>query len=776
MKKSILIILVAVCFVVAVGAFVYIYTRRATSDEAIKNRLAGMLKDFGDAEIDSVHFDFLEGITVENFSFVGTSEDARGKTIKIPRIILKHDPQSLIKGRFVINNVIIIAPELTVEKPTDTWSLLDAIKVNFDTAETPPYMDVLQQGIEIRDLKIHIKEDPQTSSQEIKLSGIDMTFLPYAGSFKDIIVKGSIDDDFLGNYSFEMKLFPNDPRLDIEASANNVMMNEEFCNRFPYIGKMLWEDYRPVGRVNATCNICFDNRNQQKKMDYVINVNLNGLQAMHKYLPVPIYDLNGEIALNSKKIYLKSLAAYIKNGESTSHAELNGVFDLYGSEKTFIAKVTNLFLNQELLKKATDIDEQMCSKIQPSGLVDLTFQYNEGENQKQDYYLRVNSKGMEIRLADFPLPISSVTGEFNLVNNMMVFKNASGFIECGDQLVFTEMNGVYDMKRGRKIFHFLAPNVSITESFLKNLPNTAVGEKIWTHLQPAGKVGISGTFQGFLEQKDFNYTVDVELKGCELLTGIHKIPFWGVEGRLEFTKEGLLGKRISARCCGGQVEGNLVFKTDTNTNQYEGVMNFSRIALEDLANKIGEKKNTLSGLLHGNVAFHGSGTDPKGFSAEGKVNVNEGYLSEVPIILNIFNVLNLSLPKKESFHSAKIKFGVKEGVIHVSEGMVSSDTVELDGRGNIDFDGKIRFTVAAGFNKGFFSQLPIVGKFFDLVVGGVRKQLTMVEIKGTLLNPTTHLAPFKPLTQSIESMFDILPKHGLNTTSDSEKEAKEKEL
>lgn len=776
MKKSIIIVLAVVCFLIAVGSCVYVVARRATSGEVIKNRLAGMMKEFGDSEIGSVEIDFLEGITVENFSFVGTSEDTRGKSIKIPRMVLKHDPLSLIKGQFVMNNAVIIAPELTVEEPADIWSLLDAIKVNFDRASTPPYMNLLRRGIEIRDLKIHIKEVPQTLSPEITLSGIDMIFLPYAGSFKDIIITGSIDDNLLGNYSFEMKLFPDGPRLDIEAYANNVVMNEEFCGRFPYIGKMLWEDYKPVGKVNASCKVSLDNKDKRKKMDYVIGVNLNGLEAMHKHLPVPIYDLNGELEINPSKIYLRGIAAYIKTGESTSHAELNGEFDLYGSKKTFVAKVANLFISQELLNKVPDIDEQVRSNIQLSGLADLIFQYNEGENHKRDYSLRVNGKGLEMRLADFPLPISYVTGEFNLANNVMVFKDASGFIECGDQSVFTEMNGVYDMNRNRRIFHFHSPKVSITESFLKNLPNATFGEKIWTHLQPSGKVGISGIFQGFLEQKDFSYTMDVELKGCEMLAGTYKIPLWGMEGRLEFSKEGLLGKHISARCCGGQVEGSLVFKTDTHPNQYEGEVNFSRIALEELARKMGNKENALSGLLFGNIKFHGSGTDPKSFSAGGKINVNEGYLSEVPIILNIFNVLNLSLPKKESFHSAKVKFDVKDGMIHINEGMVNSDTVELSGRGHINFDGTMHIDVAAGFNKGFFSQLPIVGKFFDLIVGGVRKQLTMVEIKGTFSNPETHSVPFKPFTRSIGSMFDILPKHELSTTPDSDKKDETREL
>lgn len=771
MKKTGVIIAIIVSFVIGITATGYILVKRATSDEAIKGRLLSMLRDFGEAEIDHAHMDFLEGIEIDNLSFVGTSEDVQGKSLKIPKIVLKHDPQSLIKGQLNISNAVIIAPELTVEKPTDIWSLLNAIKTNFDNLEMPAYMDALRQGIEIRDLKVHIKEDPQTNSPEIKLSGIDITFLPYAGSFQDLIIKGDINDEFLGNYSFTMRLYPDIPRLDVEAYANNIILSEAFCDRFPYIGKMLWSDYKPMGKVSVSCNASFHNRDQQKKMDYGININLNGLEVIYTDWPILIYNLNGEVELNPEKLYLKGIVGYIRCGNCTSQAEFKGEFDLYDSQKTFVITIPNLYVNQELLKNIPEFGEQVWSKAHPTGLVGLTLQHNEGENQERNYFLTVNCKGLEIKPPDFPLPISYVNGEFKLANNVVVFKNASGLIQCGDQSVFTEMNGVYDMNSGRKIFNFHAPHLSITESFLKNLPNKEIGEKLWTNLNPAGKVDIRANFQGFGEKKDDDYTMEINLKDCEITAGAYKIPLWGMTGRLELNKRGFFSKRIDAKCCGGHVEGMLSIETDTDPHQYKGELNFSRVALEELAQKVTKTENSLSGLLYGNIKFQGSGIDPKNFYAEGQINVNEGYLTEVPIILSVFNFLNLSLSKKESFHSAKAKFIVKDGIIHVEDGRVYSDTIELDGRGNINFDGDIHIDIVAGFNKGLFSQLPIVGKFFDLVVGGVRKQLTMVEIKGTYSNPESHSVPFKPFTQSIKSMFDVLPKeaHEITKATESKK-------
>ena len=769
MKKNLIIISAIVCVLLGTAGTGYFIFKRATSDEVIKSRLLSALKDFGEVEVEHVHMDFLEGIIIDNLSFIGTSEYLRGKSIKVPKIVLKHSPQSLIKGQININNAIVIAPELTVEKATDVWSLLDAIKANFDKAEMPTYIDVLNHGLEIRDLKVHIKENPQTNSHEIKLSGVDITFLPYAGSFKDIVIKGNIDDELFGNYSFTMDLHPGIPSLDIKANANNIMLNEEFLTHFPYIGKTLWNNYKPTGKINVSCTANFDNRDKQKKKDYVINVNLNGLEAMYANWPFLIYNLNGDAELNTEKLYLKGIVGYIKSGNSTSQAEFKGEFDLHGPKETFVMTIPNLFVNQELLKNIPNFGEQIWSKIQPTGLVDLTFQYNKGGQGEKSCFLSVNCRDLEIVPLNPSMPISHVNGQFKLCNNIILFTNASGFIQCGSQSIFAEMNGIYDLNNDRKIFNFHVPNLSITEDLLKNLPSTKMGEKAWANLKPTGKADIIANFQGFKEEKDNNYSIEINLKDCEINDSKHNILLWGIGGRLEVNKDSILTKHFDGKCCGGHVEGTLSVNTEKEPYQYEGELNFSRIILEEISRKIIKAEKSWSGLLYGRINYRGNGADPKSFYADGQINVNEGYLSDVPIILSVFNLLNLTLPKKESFHSAQTKFTVKDGIIHVDEGKVYSDTVELNGKGDINLNGDLHLNIVAGFSKDFFSQIPIVGRLFEFIVGGVRKQLTMVEIRGTFLKPESHSVPFKSFTRSIKSMFDLLPKDKRETTTHTEK-------
>jgi len=122
------------------------------------------------------------------------------------------------------------------------------------------------------------------------------------------------------------------------------------------------------------------------------------------------------------------------------------------------------------------------------------------------------------------------------------------------------------------------------------------------------------------------------------------------------------------------------------------------------------------------------------------------------------------LPNKESFHTANLKYSIKDKIVYVEELEVLSNAIELGCVGTVDFDGKIDLTVVAGLSKETFSQIPFIGGLMDFVVGGVRKKLTTVQITGTLLKPETKMIGLKPVTDSVKRIIDVLvhPKENMN--------------
>jgi len=124
--------------------------------------------------------------------------------------------------------------------------------------------------------------------------------------------------------------------------------------------------------------------------------------------------------------------------------------------------------------------------------------------------------------------------------------------------------------------------------------------------------------------------------------------------------------------------------------------------------------------------------------------------------LSILKLLSVSLPNKESFHTANLKYSIKDKIVYVEELEVLSNAIELGGMGTVDFDGNIDLTVVAGLSKETFSQIPFVGGLMDFVVGGVRKKLTKVQITGTLLKPESRMIGLKPVTDSVKRIIDVL--------------------
>ena len=246
MKKIIFIIFV--CFlliIVGAGIAGYIFISKLTSDEAIKSRISDAFQNLGDIHIERARFDFAEGILIENISLSGKSGIMQNKFFKCQKVIIEYDLKRLLKKEFNVVKIIAINPELTIEKPTRIWELLDGIKEGFENANLPLFADVLHKGIEARGLKVHIKEHPEFHNPEIKLSGINISFMPFAGSFGNITARGAIADEHMGNYSFSMKIRPDIPALSITLDAYNMAMNEEFLCLFPFYGKHILDEYQP---------------------------------------------------------------------------------------------------------------------------------------------------------------------------------------------------------------------------------------------------------------------------------------------------------------------------------------------------------------------------------------------------------------------------------------------------------------------------------------------------------------------------------------------------
>ena len=890
----ILIIIFSVLLCLLAGG--YVTLKIFTSDKAIQSRITKTLEGFtgGKLNIGHAYFDLFKGLSLDKVRFEGKNpEDLR---IEVERILVRYEPSALLRGEILINSIMIISPELFVAKEEDAiWKFLNGVKALLDHSGLKYPTDQLRRGVIVKAANIHVF-DKVFRNGVLDIENLDLFGQQLGGSLRDIIIKGIINDGFWKGLELNVDTNLATPELKLIARVRDKTMTEELMLELPVIGEKFWNTYSPVGKFNFGCTLDFNNKNYERKMDYLLELDVVDGEMTYIKWPFLIKNVNGKLEFSKKGTFLKSMKGDIQNEGKQSYGEIDAFFGLGNAKKIVNLNVPNFNITETLLKMIPDVGEKVWKDYRPEGNIDLTIKYESNEDASViDYSAEAICKGIKARHPNIPYDLSNIVGLIRNDGKNIYLKNMSGYLLSGTKTNRTMFDGVIDLESKEKRFTVSIPNLDLTEDIVKNIPKK--GEDIWHTYKPAGQVDFTADYKGFEDSSKDEYIITVDGKGNELEYADLSIKLSDVIGRVIVDKDdvqlkniqgyivnddqlaravcngvyklrnkekktlfnifdlrvtdGLLDKfskqlknewlkiepvgrvnvaledeinsvngkdkhtiTIDAMGCevglnnlparigsggpvritdidgriniedgqltsrnfigifnGGNVNGLIKLDRTTPNGAYAGNLNFEKVSLQKLMENFVKDKQKWTGECEGNVEFQGEGKGLKNLTAKGRAKLREGYLSEVPVLLSILKLLNLSIPKKETFHTANIKYSIKDKVIHVEELEVFSDSVELGCIGTAGFDGAIDLTVVAGFNKETFSQIPFIGGLMDFVVGGVRKTLTKVQITGTLSDPKSTMIGLKPFTHPIKSIFDVLSK----TKEDKEEGTKQED-
>ena len=557
-----------------------------------------------------------------------------------------------------------------------------------------------------------------------------------------------------------------DARKSVNLNIPNFNITETLMKMIPDVGEKVWNDYHPKGNIDLT--IKYESNEDKSVTDYSAKASCKGITAENPFIPYDISNIIGLIENDGKNIYLKNMSGYLQNGQKTNHCMIDGVISPKSKEKRFIVSIPNLDLREEVVKSIPKKGEDIWSRYKPTGQVDFMLNYRGFEDSSKDeYVITVDGKGNEIKYADLSIELKDVIGRVIVSKNDVQLKNLRGYMINGDQLARTVGNGVYKLRSEDKKTLFNVFDLTVTEEYLDKFPKLL--KRDWFKIEPVGWVNVTLDDEvNDVDGKD-RHSVIIDTKGCK--AGLTNIPVTisDIEGRINVEGGQLTGRNMNGTYCGGRINGTIEADRTSPDGEYSGKLNFEKVSLQKMMESFVKEEQKWTGVCEGNIDLQGKGKDLKDFTAKGSVRLQEGQLAEVPVLLSILKLLNLSLPKKESFHTAKLKYSVKDKIINIEELEVFSDSVELGCIGTVGFDSTVDLTVVAGLNKETFSQIPFIGGLMDFVVGGVRKKLTKVQITGTLTEPKSAMIGLKPLTYPIKRIFDVLSPARENKEEDGEK-------
>jgi len=160
--------------------------------------------------------------------------------------------------------------------------------------------------------------------------------------------------------------------------------------------------------------------------------------------------------------------------------------------------------------------------------------------------------------------------------------------------------------------------------------------------------------------------------------------------------------------------------------------------------------NKLAGKMNGTIELKGEGVDPKRLTGTGKLVISPAALYELPVIVQIFNVLSFVPPDKKAFDQALFVFDIKGGTVYFERIDLVGDAIKLVGKGTVGFDGGVRLRFASRLGR---KQLPI--PIVREVVNEVSKGWVGVNVSNTLRDPKTEVRSFQQIDDALRRLLGV---------------------
>jgi hypothetical protein len=110
--------------------------------------------------------------------------------------------------------------------------------------------------------------------------------------------------------------------------------------------------------------------------------------------------------------------------------------------------------------------------------------------------------------------------------------------------------------------------------------------------------------------------------------------------------------------------------------------------------------------------------------------ISPASLYELPVIVQVFNVISFVPPEKTAFNKAMFAFGIGGGHVHFDRIDLVGDAITLVGQGTVGFDGNVRLNFASRMGR---RQWPI--PIIHQAIGEVSKDWILVDVGGSLKDP-----------------------------------------
>jgi len=161
--------------------------------------------------------------------------------------------------------------------------------------------------------------------------------------------------------------------------------------------------------------------------------------------------------------------------------------------------------------------------------------------------------------------------------------------------------------------------------------------------------------------------------------------------------------------------------------------------------------NITGGRMRATLALRAAGARADEMEASGYAHVTDARLYELPAVVQMLSLLRLEPPERTAFREAEIWYFVRGKRIVLGDIRLMGRAVDLYGAGTIEPGGRLNLTFLTGRK----NDPPLVPALEELLEG-VRRELVLVEVTGTLAEPVVRLRSFTKLSAPLREFLSLV--------------------
>jgi len=243
------------------------------------------------------------------------------------------------------------------------------------------------------------------------------------------------------------------------------------------------------------------------------------------------------------------------------------------------------------------------------------------------------------------------------------------------------------------------------------------------------------------------------------------VPLEQLHARLEIWKDSpevLRIGQIQAQLFGGRLggEGRVEWKQGLH---YELLVQAAQVQLEQLDRYLASQRpipargfkahNTfpeISGLATASLHLIGNGPELSGIQGSGRIDVPQGKLYRLPLLLDLLKWLGLRMPDRTAFEQVGARFRIKNGVCDIQELDLIGNAISLHGAGRVPLDGR---QVQLDFNAEWGRLMHLLPPGLDQISRGISNQLLKIKVRGDLGNVRFEKELVPAVTTPVKQLF-----------------------